>query len=458
MLEPAHQLVYGFATLPWELTGPQPMVSYFLGFLHAGPLLISKALGWSGMTEAGLLRTLSGLFNATRVIAFFLILPQLGIAAGLRGLLTGLFALGPFGLVLMVRTTQENWATTALLWATYFALRAEAAGARQQLRDLALAGLLAGLAAAFRFQTGICALALTLFCIWRFGWKAAVVLSLGVLLGLGPLALVDTYFTGTPFLPAMNYLKYALGNEDGGEVWGTSAWHFYVLGYLTTVYPPYSIPLVPLVLRGLKKVQLLAALIIPFVIAHFVLGHKEHRYLFPILPLFFLAGAVGYTSLSKEYLNSLLKKRWTASAWQALPKYALVSCVLWLLLAFVPLNPAPRLYQQLGDLEDQGRLPQSYTYVANSRSQIALFYNKHPDRLPAHIDINTFIDALQKNTLAQGTYAFYRMDSFVLREVEKACSVQFLSIPGRIRDIMEGMSPILRKVDLDAIVYCPGKV
>lgn len=463
ILEPAHKIVYGYATLPWELGDAKPCVSYLMGFIHSAPLYLSKALGWTGQTEAFILRTLSGLVNSTRVAAFFLILGLMGVSLRWRGILTGLYALGPFGLVLVVRTTQENWASTALLWGVYFFMRAELSEGqstiniqtRLKTRKIATAGFFIGLAASFRFQTGVCALAIWIYSLRRFHWKESAVLTVAILIGLAPLALVDTYFTGHPFLPAYNYFKYALSDEDGGTRWGTDSWDYYILGFFTTVYPPYSLALVPLMIKGMQRFKIFIWTIVPFTIVHFILGHKEHRYFFPIFPFFFLAATAGYMNL-KVNVIAKLRERWS-SLWRPLPMYAWLSVVVGLVFSVFPLNPAPRLYQHLGDLEKAGKLPNGYTYVANSMSSVALFYTKSPDRLPVKIDIDTFVTSVEDGSVQAGTYAIYRIDTFTLHEVEKSCRLEFTSFDARVRALIEWAKPVLRKTDVDAVVYCPGK-
>ena len=52
VLEPAHYIAYGYATLTWEFRPEFPLVSFFLGAIHSWPLIFTKFLGLSGLTEA----------------------------------------------------------------------------------------------------------------------------------------------------------------------------------------------------------------------------------------------------------------------------------------------------------------------------------------------------------------------------------------------------------------------
>ena len=77
VLEPAYFLVYKYATLPWEFLGSKPMVSYLLGLIHTPVLYVTRAFDVSGTTDAFLERMYSGHFSATKLIAFYKMLPYL---------------------------------------------------------------------------------------------------------------------------------------------------------------------------------------------------------------------------------------------------------------------------------------------------------------------------------------------------------------------------------------------
>ena len=77
VLEPAHFIAYGYASLPWELSGDHPIVSWLLGVLVSPVLMITKSLQLSGQSEAAIIRFLVGILASTRFIAFWKILDLL---------------------------------------------------------------------------------------------------------------------------------------------------------------------------------------------------------------------------------------------------------------------------------------------------------------------------------------------------------------------------------------------
>ncbi|MCX6124555.1 MAG: hypothetical protein NTV34_07365, partial [Proteobacteria bacterium] len=69
VLEPAHFIAYGFASLPWEFDSPEPIVSWFLGAILSPLFFVTKFFEVSGTTEAALARLAVGLLASTRLLA-----------------------------------------------------------------------------------------------------------------------------------------------------------------------------------------------------------------------------------------------------------------------------------------------------------------------------------------------------------------------------------------------------
>lgn len=457
VLEPAHQIVFGFATLPWELDPAKPLVSFLLGVLHAPALAAARALGLNGIGEAAVLRGFTGLVCLTRLWAVALIVPLLGLSTRRRWLYTVLYATAPFTLMLMVRTSQENWSTTALLWGFYFALRAlapgdAASGARR--REAVAAGAFLTLATSFRLQAGpscLCFGVWAFFALVRRGRQGdAAGFAVGAALGLMPMALVDYWRHGQAFLPALNYLRYALADEEGAAQWGTQPWQEYLSGFLSNFSPPLSLVLLPLVALGLVLSPTLALMVVPFVAVHLALSHKEVRYMTPMIPFWTLAVFVAFERIELRRPTLVAKL-----PWRTLSGFAAACAAFALIASSVPLNPQPYFYDEIRRGLISGDLARTYTFVANSRSSVSQFYLGDPAFAPkTQMTVDDFSRRLAGPNRPRGDFAIQRLLIDEVPAVERTCRLLYSSIPPVHRRALEALRGIVRTRYLDALVHC----
>ncbi len=149
-----------------------------------------------------------------------------------------------------------------------------------------LAGVFWGLAFEFRYQTGIMILFYGLWLlIYRFNdFKIHLLQALGFLFVIGVSLLLDYYFYGSIVFPPYNYFTENIVN-DVASSFGTAPWHFYYLMTMRRLFLPISLLHIAafLYLIIYRRNHLLFWLIVPFVIIHSMIPHKETRFLFPLL-------------------------------------------------------------------------------------------------------------------------------------------------------------------------------
>jgi GPI mannosyltransferase 3 len=195
---------------------------------------------------------------------------------------------------LAARTSSESVATTFLLLglaAIAGSPTGEAGGSRAiAMRHLA-AGVALGLAFGARYQVGLSVAGIVLWLLVHDADRRRKVLPLsaGLLLAVALGAAVDAWGYGTWELVPWNYLRVNL-LEGRAATFGTSPWHGY-LWMAAGVWPPFGLVLtVGLLLSWfLAPRHLLTWATVPFVVVHSLIGHKEIRFLFPMLPLATLA-------------------------------------------------------------------------------------------------------------------------------------------------------------------------
>lgn len=193
--------------------------------------------------------------------------------------------------VVSVRFSSETWSGILFL----LSLSVFFSESKNTLKPF-LIGLIFGFSFLFRFQIGFVVLG---FILWIFVYKHAsikylfkIITALTLVIFLG--VLVDSWFYGELVFAPWKYFKLVL--ESGGDGFGASNWYYYFIKLLS--YPSFFVG-APLVLSLIliliyKRDNFLLWCILPFIIIHSLIPHKEERFLFPIIYLFPLALMEGY--------------------------------------------------------------------------------------------------------------------------------------------------------------------
>jgi phosphatidylinositol glycan class B len=194
-----------------------------------------------------------------------------------------------------VRFSSENYSAIAFLGAVCLILRSIENNSKK-IFQLALAGFLLGFSFFFRFQIAfaIIGLGLWLIVIKKVPWRNIFTLLIPGICAIAFCIFLDTWFYGKVVLTPINYY-YEQIIENKAANWGTFPWWYYFNFFIIHAIPPISIFLLVFFFIGLfrKRVSIFTWCIVPFLIAHFVVGHKEMRFLFPMAFYFIYLTAVG---------------------------------------------------------------------------------------------------------------------------------------------------------------------
>lgn len=283
------------ADLPWEYHSQiRPALPVFIAFC------LFKVFGFIGISDPFLLAFLLRLITA--VIAWR-ILQKLAIyvsasfqTEGGKKIFFALIFLLWFMPYISVRFSSENLAAIAFLIALYKIIKFKEYERREQFLALIFAGFLLGLSFYFRFQMGFAIFGLTAWLIFieKLNWKFFFVLFFGGLLSVAICILIDFWFYGIWVLTPVNYFTANIV-EDIASKWGVTPWWDYFYLFFIQGIAPISIPLLIFffvgVFRKYKSVFLWC--FVPFLIAHFMVGHKETRFMFPMIFSFIYLCAVG---------------------------------------------------------------------------------------------------------------------------------------------------------------------
>lgn len=284
------------SALPWEFEArirPWLLPSIYFG--------IAKAFGALGVTDPF---SLARLFRAFSALASFGSIWLLSRAAEVwcprvdqrrAVLLIACFAF--YVPYLAVRTSSE--ATSAAALTAAVALLARPSRARHWL-----AGALLGLAFDLRFQTAIASAGVVAWVALRGERRVrgAIELVAAALPTVALGALVDVWGYGALTFTPLNYFRVNLLRGAAARFSQDPPWAYFWLPHQHP-FAPLSVAIMAFALLGLWLTRRHVATwaIVPFLLLHMAIAHKEERFLFPIVPLASFHAAVGASHFAKVW-------------------------------------------------------------------------------------------------------------------------------------------------------------
>ncbi len=256
-------------------------------------------------SQAFLLRLLSAIF-AILIISFFVQNTKDRIIS--KRVQTGYYLLSFFLWfipVISVRVSSETWSGLFFL----LSLACFFNDSNKKIKPV-LFGLTLGVSFLLRFQI---AFAVVGFGFWlvivnhsKLNYLIKIIASFCAVVFLG--FLLDIWFYGEIVFTPWYYFISII--ESGGDGFGSSPWYFYLLKLLS--YPSYFVG-IPIVLSIVlliifKPKSFLLWSIIPYILIHSFVPHKEERFLFPIVFLFPIILIEGYLIITKIITNRGLIK------------------------------------------------------------------------------------------------------------------------------------------------------
>ncbi len=294
--------------LPWEFAAQsRQALPVFIAFV------ISKVLYFFQITNpftiAFVLRLITALFAWYVLFKLCLtLLHHIKTKAG-KNIFIGMTMLLWFMPYLSVRFSSENLASITFLFAIHLLLKPREASFSKKATVLANAGILLGFCFFFRFQMGfaILGLGLWLLLIHKMNWKSMLLLLTSSIIAMALCVVIDYWFYGNWVLTPVNYFVTQIMHNVVSN-WGVEPWWYYFYLYSIQVFPPLSIILFLFFVLGLYKnpKNLFVWILVPFILAHTAIGHKEMRFLFPMLFAFLYLAALGIDSfiIRQKYLRT----------------------------------------------------------------------------------------------------------------------------------------------------------
>jgi phosphatidylinositol glycan class B len=258
------------------------------------------------------------------------------------------------------RFASENWGGLLFFGGLCFVLDAgDSPGVRHSSIRFALAGLLWGAAFYCRFQVGlaIAGAGAWLLLVDRAPLRSVGALTVSFLIACALNVTLDHWLYGEWTFTPYNYL-YTNLVEGKAATFGTQPWWFYLAQMLGLLVPPFSPLLVGVLVASvwLCRKNVLVWAVVPFVIGHNLLGHKETRFLVPItyaiVPLLVL-GADRLPETLRAKLARWPNPRAAAAAGRAFIALNLLALAV---MMFKPSSETAVIYQRLYEESRKGPL------------------------------------------------------------------------------------------------------
>jgi len=378
ILEYAHMKLFGLPTADhaaWEYplmmrSGVQPFMAWC-----AGRALVELGV-YSPWLLVFLLQLLSGAFSVAALLFFGRsVQAELGDENRQRIYLALGLSLW-FMAYLHVHFNAEMMAGNLLLLLAGATLRCPASCDRHEAGWGLLLGVLAGATFVVRYQTGFALLGYGLWLLaYRRRWRLYAGMAAGapVMLAMG--LLCDRWLYGTWTLTPFNYLRENILNGHmlafGVRPW----WHYFSASLLESG-----------VLFGLlvwaamlwffwgHRRHVVTWMLAPFLAIHFVMGHKEVRFLFPLL--FF---APYFVALFLSAFRDFVATR--AARWMGA---AMVAFNLGAIFFVVAQDPAEYCFYRMVELYSRGKAPLAMLDVTGERN-----YYSWPQRVAGERTVET---------------------------------------------------------------------
>ena len=177
-----------------------------------------------------------------------------------------------------------------------------------------LAGLIMGFSFFFRFQVAFSLLGLGLWVLITNlkAWEKIIAILIGFLIGSAINMYLDASFYGKFCFTPYNYY-YANIVLGKAAAFGTSPWWYYIAILAALTVPLLSFGIFGLFAKSLanfKNPYAIAMLF--FVVGHSMVGHKEERFVFPVLYFIVYLAAEGYRSSIKaqQLISNIWKNKY----------------------------------------------------------------------------------------------------------------------------------------------------
>ncbi|KAG1697210.1 Alpha-1,2-mannosyltransferase ALG9 [Nymphon striatum] len=313
--EPTHFLMYGKGFQTWEYSPVYAIRSYGYLWLHALPgLLYSHLLQSNKILVFFFLRCILAFVCSLCEIFFYKgVSRQFGVHVGRLTLCFLILSTGMFISSVAYLPSTFSMYMTLMSYGAWFMYKYELAIFCTAVSVFVGWPFAAILGMPIAFDILVRKRKNSLFLKWCLISVASV---------LVPLVHIDTSHYGRFVMAPLNIVLYNVFSDHGPDIYGVEPWTFYFLNaslnfniiFAAALFSAPILVIVSLVIKlhsrlsGIPTWLVISSLYL-WIVVFFTRAHKEERFLFPIYPLFCLAGAISLDGVQKLYYHFFIKDK-----------------------------------------------------------------------------------------------------------------------------------------------------
>ncbi len=265
------------------------------------------------------------------------------------------------------------------------------------------AGFLLGTSFFFRYQIAFAGMGLVAWLLFQKKLAGAswATLGTGALFACGLGFAADFWVYGTWVCPPYNYFVTNILQSEAR--FGTEPWWWYFKEALIDLLPPFSIALLVFFALGIwqKPRHVLTWCMLPFVLAHFTVEHKEMRFLIPIILPFFFLTVAGWEFVQERYrVKKWMLKPLALGLW--------INAIMLLFWIFVPAKEMAAYSKFLWDWHEKH--PESRVFFVKKEPRKSYPLNMPFYEIPAQDQVSWYTEPMYKNdttALRSGDLMFF---------------------------------------------------
>lgn len=321
-----------------------------------------------------------------------------------------------------VRFSSENWSGSIFLIAFSIIYANQSKGKR----FFFLLGLLLGLSFLFRYQTGFLIGGLIF---WHLVMKKnignTVLMILGILILFGAGILIDRWFYGNWTLTTWNYFNQNILQNRVSDFGIRPCWYYLERIFIEGI-PPFSLVYIAsfVLFFIFKRKDLLTWTLLPFILIHFIIGHKEIRFLFPL---------IGFIPVIIIKSVEIIQERYKVAIYELKPVkifvklFWIVNLIFLIIIAFTPADGQISLYRKV---YSEFKSPATLYYIEDNPYNRVLDINFYKR---ADLEI-VKIDSIGKLDIIAGRkHLFATKDNNILNDLKTQKRLVYSSFPDWIR-------------------------
>ncbi len=250
-----------------------------------------------------------------------------------------------------VRFSSENYSALFFLLGIYILLK-QTNSNQNILLPWFLIGVMFGCSFYFRFQMAFAILGVGIWLVffYKISLKKITALTIAFLIICIANTCIDTWFYNEFVITPWRYFASNIIDNKASN-WGVTPCWFYITGFLQQAAPPLSLALLLFIIVGIlqNKTHFFSIAFLVFIIGHSIIGHKEMRFMYPIIIIANYLAALGVDYITQKSIKPKLLKL-------LFKTILLVNLFMLLYRCFVPAQEQVLYYNYIYDIAQKNKI------------------------------------------------------------------------------------------------------